>query len=124
MTYSVLLLNNYTGVCVWVVVEGAEDVEEETLFYMWVDGNYSCDCCRRAMFERAVGKKGLDPWEGLCGEEEYTAAMVRLPDGRELPLDTLRYFNADPEYRFRWDIFHEDVNRIKSNLQNVSRKET
>ena len=37
-------------------------------FYLWQDGNYSCDCNRALFFEQT---KGTEPTSINCGESEY-----------------------------------------------------
>ena len=79
--YKVLLRNNETG------EERFADYPfqwEEYHDYMWVDGNYGCDCNRHLFFERA---NGVEPNDEKCGDEKYSALYALLPNGTRHELD-------------------------------------
>jgi hypothetical protein len=55
-------------------------------YYIWDEGNYSCDCNRALFFARAKGEE--DPENRPCGEEAYSVWITSADDGRELYRDT------------------------------------
>lgn len=83
LTHKVAIRRNSDGVIRMVDGGNWNDCGE----YMWVDGNYSCDCNRHLYFERAAGTE-LD-WDdgGECGETRYSALYAELSDGRRINLD-------------------------------------
>jgi hypothetical protein len=36
-------------------------------WYVWIEGNYACDCNRRLLMARALGEPEPDPWPFPCG---------------------------------------------------------
>lgn len=51
-------------------------------YYLWSDGNYSCDCNRALFFARAVDE--AEPDEPPCGETAYCVQLTAADDGRLL----------------------------------------
>ena len=56
-------------------------------YYLWSQGNYSCDCNRQLLFERA---KGNEPdWDmAMCGESKYTVLKIIAEDAIVYAEDT------------------------------------
>lgn len=51
-----------------------ESEDEESAYFLWYDGNYSCDCNRELFFNRV---RGLDlDYENPCGRERYDAEIL------------------------------------------------
>ncbi len=46
--------------------------------YLWLEGNYSCDCNRHLFFQRAAGE---DDGEVHCGSTAYTILKFELASG-------------------------------------------
>lgn len=82
MPYKVALRKNsmstgvLTGEVKLVTIDEAWDESQE---YLWIDGNWSCDCNRAAFFGEETD------WP--CGETCFTALYAELPDGRKIKLD-------------------------------------
>lgn len=53
------------------------EYERDGSFYIWEDGNYSCDCNRRSFFLRAADEE--EPEENACGDGAFS---VRLFDAQ------------------------------------------
>ena len=87
MSYDVLIRKNATGEvrtyrtdeCDWY------ENDEGSTRWMWMEGNYQCDCNRSLFFARAAGEP--DPADVECGDDAYTAIKAILPDGREIQID-------------------------------------
>lgn len=47
--------------------------DDETMFYMWTEGNYSCDCNRAIFFGDCDCEE--DPCPHVCGETAYSAKV-------------------------------------------------
>ena len=82
MNYRVLLRKNSTGEV--REIDGGE--WHEASEFLWTEGNFSCDCNRAILFERAVGKE-IDDDESVCGYTAYTAIKAFRADGVEIKLD-------------------------------------
>lgn len=54
---------------------------EAVVFYMWFEGNYSCDCNRYLFFQRASGFAEDDIDDHPCGEDKFTIDWIVF-DGR------------------------------------------
>jgi uncharacterized protein len=85
MTYSVLLRDNTTGEV--REYHSESDWDPEISDYVWIDGNYACDCNRALFFARAAGED--EPENSPCGVERFTALFAILPDGRRIKLDLI-----------------------------------
>ena len=81
--YRVLLRKNLTEECRWYTYDSAWN---DNHFYLWREGDYSCDCNRHLFFEEACGHD-VDFDDHACGEGEYAAIVVELPDGTQYQLD-------------------------------------
>jgi hypothetical protein len=72
-----------------VVMRRREDGEERRItrphewgeadWFLWDEGNFSCDCNRRILFDRAIGCESDD---AECGEGDYAVLRFLLSDGR------------------------------------------
>jgi hypothetical protein len=82
--YNVHLRNNETGE---VRVYREDSVWNGTNEFMWSEGNFSCDCNRAMMFQRAIDEE--QTWDHDCGDQGYSVLRIVLPDGREV-------YNGDP----------------------------
>lgn len=51
--------------------------------YIWLDGNFSCDCNRRLFFLRAGGSD-MAPMDSRCGDCEYDVDKIVRVDNGEL----------------------------------------
>lgn len=47
-------------------------------YFIWEEGNYSCDCNRRLFFARANCEE--EDWQSGCGDTEYSVSIL-LEDG-------------------------------------------
>lgn len=80
MTYVMRLTENATGRVAEREYPGAWNDSSE---FWWTDGNFGCDCNRKAEFRRATGIPEERVWEenGVdvcpCGEGAYDAEFVR-----------------------------------------------
>lgn len=64
--------------------ESEEDLLE-TMFFMYTDGNYSCDCNRILFLARAANEP--EPEEVDCGETIQLESLTAIrPDGTEVEL--------------------------------------
>lgn len=61
--------------------------------FIWVDGNFACDC-NRGMFFAQVGGVDTDSMSNEedeeafpCGNERYSVRIIAVDDGRELYID-------------------------------------
>lgn len=69
------------------ICRGEELVDSELGWtpFIWLDGNFSCDCNRRLFFERAGGIDRGDPSTSPCGDGEYEIdKIVRVSSGELL----------------------------------------
>ena len=63
---------------------------EESLTYIWEEGNYACDCNRRLFLCRALGRP--DPDERPCSDDQIAVDRILDRDtGRELYRDDLEF---------------------------------
>lgn len=55
--------------------------------FIWVDGNFACDCNRALFFIEA--KTGSWPHENEtdCGDDRYTIPFIVLEDGTKIEID-------------------------------------
>lgn len=53
---------------------------EDSLEYLWSEGNYGCDCNRALFFARAVGEE--DPEDRECGETAFRIVSITDDDGK------------------------------------------
>lgn len=58
---------------------------EDSLEYLWTEGNYGCDCNRAKFFAWADNEK--PPEETECGSILYTIPYAILEDGTKVELD-------------------------------------
>lgn len=67
--------------------ENADDVEH-SIWYLFTEGNYCCDCNRQLLLDYAHQTQLPDEWEPSCGEtiELLRLTMIR-PDGSEKIID-------------------------------------
>ena len=67
--------------------DGSQSVFEDNYtgdsFFIWKEGNYSCDCNRHLFFERGLGR---EPDDAACGEGEYSVEIFD-GDGNSLYAD-------------------------------------
>jgi hypothetical protein len=49
--------------------------------FIWAEGNYSCDCNRKAFFERAMNEPKSSADEYPCGDGRYKVEITRENDG-------------------------------------------
>jgi len=89
------------------VADGAERIYQDTSpwvpadehgsgsIWWWTEGNGACDCNRAWFFLRAGGEPDEHD-ETPCGEEAYRIAVITLPDGTRVAVDSeIRPENAD-----------------------------
>lgn len=80
MSYAVQIRKNDTGEIRFYTLEALEDDGD----YIWTDGNFSCDCNRAIMFDRAKDQEIPEWW--LKEPTPYPcsdgAFSVLLPDAR------------------------------------------
>lgn len=89
MTLSITILESSTGRVVQYV-DTFPDNDDDSVLWMWSEGNYSCDCNRGRWFKGAVGDTDAETCEFECDGGVYKAMVIR--DGRIL-------FNDLPEVR-------------------------
>lgn len=77
MNALIYLRHNPSGV-IRTVVYDMHDSDEESLEFIWTEGNYACDCNRALFFARACGD--ADPSDRPCGETVYTALSASVGD--------------------------------------------
>lgn len=70
--------------------------DPEGSHYTWSEGNYSCDCNRSRVFERAKGREPEEDetkclYEDFPGGRRYVVLSIRLESGEEV------YSEAEPE---------------------------
>lgn len=53
--------------------------DEEPSDFIWVNGNYSCDCNRRIFFDQASGGDGN--FESACGQGAYSVRVRNKKNG-------------------------------------------
>lgn len=74
--YFVTLRNNETG----EERRYREDsIWNDTQSFLWDGGNFSCDCNRQMMFQRAAGEE--PDWNSQCGDGKYSVEAITAPDG-------------------------------------------
>lgn len=79
MSYTVSITKTITG----EVRQYREDREwDATDEYMWVDGNYSCDCNRELFFARAAGE--FEPEDTVCDDFAYRVVIADDKTGKIL----------------------------------------
>lgn len=82
MGATIILKENETG----RVVEYWDEIfDDEIGEFMWLEGNFACDCNRALCFARALGEP--DPEPIPCSMSKYTAIKAILDDGTEMMLD-------------------------------------
>lgn len=86
MPYIVAIRNNETKEVRQYAVEFDWETDDGDDYYLWTDGNYSCDCNRLLFFERAAGNDP-DLEEGKCGDGKYSVLYADLPSGERVPID-------------------------------------
>jgi hypothetical protein len=79
-SYRVLLRDNQTNKEQWYVNESPWG---EGSYFLWTEGNYSCDCNRHIFFEIAADR---DTGDCPCGEIRYTAICAEA-NGERIILD-------------------------------------
>ena len=77
MSYKVAIRKNETGE---IRMYHANEEWHSASHFMWVDGNYACDCNRALFFN---GEDGDYP----CGETLFTALYAEMGDGKKIKLD-------------------------------------
>lgn len=55
---------------------------EEGSDFLWLDGNYSCDCNRYLFFQRSADEPEID--NPACGDTAYSIVKFVLADGSEI----------------------------------------
>ncbi len=55
--------------------------------FIWVDGNYACDCNRALFFGEAKNGVWPDEDETPCGHERYSIPFIELDDGTKKIID-------------------------------------
>ena len=87
MSYTIVLRENATNEIQRIVEEGEWD---ETHEYMWLDGNYACDCNRELVFGREKYQDlGWRPpneeeTDSRCGMTRFDLLSVILENGTEI----------------------------------------
>lgn len=79
--YIAHIKNNETGEVRKDINDGQFD---DSSFYLWSEGNWSCDCNRALFFARAKGEE--DP-EGLECTEGKFSVIIELEDGTKEEVD-------------------------------------
>jgi len=70
-------------------IEPSWKTEEDvlrTMFYMFTEGNYSCDCNRRLFLDWAAQRERPENGHACGNELELEELTAIAPDGREIPL--------------------------------------
>jgi len=80
--------NNETGETRYFMEDEDTYESEDSIYFAWVDGNYSCDCNRAIAFARAGG----DEYGNLidtpqCGHGKYTVPRIWLMNGTVINVD-------------------------------------
>jgi len=76
MEYIARIREVSTGI-VRDTVHESEIVTKESMEYMWLDGNYSCDCNRELFFRRAAGEDpALD--DVTCGDGRFVLVSLKI----------------------------------------------
>lgn len=91
--YQVLLINNETKQ--QKIVDVDIDQWSEGSYFLWTEGNYSCDCNRHLFFT---------DWDGTdceCGEDKYTAICAVLDNGNIVFLDEINDPIDDKDFRYK-----------------------
>ena len=84
--YDVLIRKNSTGEirryrmedCAWE----KDSQESGGTMWVWMEGNFSCDCNRELFFMRAAGEE--DPENHDCGDSRFDLMEFILPDGSHI----------------------------------------
>lgn len=63
----VLLRDMETGKEGWVTDTYPDDYPDESIDFMWTDGNYACDCNRGDFLARALGEPEPEPALSCAG---------------------------------------------------------
>jgi hypothetical protein len=75
-------------------VEFDDEGSEESFFFLWTEGNYSCDCNRDLFFHRVSQPDYYE--DHPCGDSEYRLNWVRdLSTGEVLYPEMNQGGNAD-----------------------------
>ena len=64
--------------------------DEDTLIYLWTEGNFGCDC-NRALFWGRVAAGVIDSGlveEFPCGDSNFVVPFLELEDGTRIPIDS------------------------------------
>ena len=85
---SVEIRNNETGETRYFMEDEDTYESEDSIYFAWADGNYSCDCNRAIAFARAGG----DEYGNLianpqCGSGKYTVPRIKLMNGTVIHVD-------------------------------------
>ncbi len=85
MAYSVAVRDNETGETRVVIMDDldGDEWDEEVAEFLWLEGNFSCDCNRGIWFRRAGGEEE-EPPDHDCGETRYSVAWIEFADGRRI----------------------------------------
>jgi len=87
MPYIVTIKNNLTK----EIRNYTSDFEwEDGSFFLWQEGNFSCDCNRYLKFELAGNNDVLNTEERLsldCGTGKYSIPYITLPDLTKIKID-------------------------------------
>lgn len=82
-SYDIAILNNKTGE---VRIHHSDFSWEEASEFIWIEGNYACDCNRHLFFEKSIGNNPVTS-NVECGDSKYTAIEAIFPDGKRFKLD-------------------------------------
>lgn len=85
MAYKVRIKNNETE----EIRERTMDLDwHEASYFWWTDGNFGCDCNRRAEFIRASGRQPTEEeWDLPCSTGDFTVIDVLLEDGTLIEIE-------------------------------------
>ncbi len=84
--YIAVIVNNETGETRQSKQKAYDnDIDIESLEYMWGEGNWSCDCNRHLEFER-VKKRYYNPDDIDCGDVKYSVPHL-IVDGENIQID-------------------------------------
>lgn len=96
MSYQVAIRQNATGeirmheidFTDWGKPDGYTDL------FWWTDGNFGCDCNRKASFYNVgIDEPGMD---FPCGHEAYSVLYAILPDGKKILIDEVELATKEP----------------------------
>lgn len=83
MIYRVQIREEKTGVVRCLDDPRVCGAEDDTTKFLWSEGNYSCDCNRRLLFDRAAGCEDDASWAVPCTDGLFSVRVTRA-DGSVL----------------------------------------